>query len=92
MVADTREKIGATRLRPLNQPRPVRVRVNAEVPVAVEGSMVAAVAETWLIEDEWWRTKPIRRTYWRLTLENGSTIDVFWDHIGNSWYRQAYSG
>lgn len=93
MVADTRVANGAGKLRPLNQPRPVSVEVAANgTPLTVDGRTVEAIFETWRIEDEWWRTQPIRRMYWRLLLEAGRTVDVYRDNVRNLWYRQAYSG
>ncbi len=92
MVTDTRAASGARRLRQLNQPRPVSVEADANgTPTTVERRAVETVLETWHIEDEWWRSQPIRRVYWRLLLEDGRTIDVYRDSVGGSWYRQAYS-
>lgn len=92
MVADTGATGGIGRLRQLNQPRPATVQTDADgVPVAVESRTVEAIVETWRIEDEWWRAKPIRRIYWRLLLDDGRTVDVFRDHVKDGWYRQVYS-
>jgi nucleotidyltransferase/DNA polymerase involved in DNA repair len=96
VVADPRTTSGARRLRQLNQPRPVSVETDdSRTPVAVvlgQRRAVDAVLETWRIEDEWWRARPISRTYWRLLLEDGRTIDVYLDSVRDRWYKQAYSG
>jgi len=95
MVADTRTANGARRLNPLNQPRPASVETDdSGAPIALglgQRRAVEAVIETWRIEDEWWRAKPISRAYWRLLLEDGRTVDVYRDLVRNRWYRQAYS-
>lgn len=91
MVTDTRTPGGATRLRPLNQPRPVTVEAGNGAPVSVEGRAVEAVLQTWRIEDEWWRPQPVVRAYWRVVLEDGRTVDVYHDGVRGRWYRQAYS-
>ena len=82
----------AAPLRPLNQPRPVNVEADANgTPLNVERRAVEAVLETWRIDDEWWRSRPVSRAYWRLLLEDGRTVDVFRDVLRGRWYRQAYS-
>jgi hypothetical protein len=50
------------------------------------------VLETWRIDDEWWRARRVSRTYWRLFLEDGRTVDVYLDQARDKWYRQAYAG
>ncbi len=80
-------------MRALNQPRPVAVESGARrTPESVERRAVEAVLETWRIEDEWWRPQPVRRAYWRLLLEDGRTVDVYYDRVRERWYRQAYAG
>ena len=93
MVTDTGTPGGARRLRQLNQPRPSHVETLADgVPASIEGRAVESIIETWRIEDEWWRPQPVSRTYWRLLLEDGRTIDVYFDALRKRWYRQAYAG
>ena len=92
MVANSRTPGGPRRLRPLNQPRPAKVQADANgTPQAIEGRAVDAVLETWHIEDEWWRRQPIDRAYWRVLLQDGRTIDVYYDRLRKHWYRQTYS-
>ncbi len=65
MVAYSGASVCADRLRPLNQPRRIRVEVDARgYPIAVagsarirrhSGSRVAEVLDRWRIDDEWWR-------------------------------------
>jgi hypothetical protein len=51
---------------------------------------VETVLETWRIEDEWWRERPISRLYHRLLLEDGRTVDVYKSLRSGRWFRQAY--
>jgi hypothetical protein len=51
---------------------------------------VEAVLETWRIDDEWWRDRPISRLYSRLLLEDGRTVDVYQALRTGRWFRQAY--
>lgn len=85
----------APRLRPLNRPRPVRVEAGDDGrPIAVwlsgQRCAVEAVLETWRIDDEWWRSKPVSRTYWRVSLEDGRVIDIYRDLATGEWFRQSY--
>ncbi len=104
MVTDTRAASGggrpgltASRLRPLNSPRPLDVETDANgVPTCVylsgQRCAVDSVLETWRIDDEWWREQPVSRVYWRLFLENGCAVDVYRDVVRGRWYKQAYTG
>lgn len=88
-----RSHLTAGKLRSLNQPRAVSVQADENgVPVSVTNYAVEIVVETWRVEDEWWRPKAIDRRYWRLSLDDGRTLDVFYDAIRRRWYRQAYTG
>ena len=63
-------------------------------PVAVHLSIgrcvVKEVLETWRIDDEWWRERPVSRLYFSLLLEDGRTITVFQDAMNGHWALQAY--
>ena len=50
---------------------------------------VSEVANTWRIDEEWWR-KPISRLYFLLELENGMRLTVFLDLEQGGWYRQNW--
>lgn len=80
------------RLRPLNQPRAVRVVADgAGVPTRVQRNgtwrRVAGVLDVWRIDDEWWR-KPISRTYYSLVLESGAYLTAYHDLMRDRWYQQ----
>ncbi len=50
---------------------------------------VAAVHDTWRIDDEWWRDE-IARRYFVVELEGGRRLTVYHDLVENLWYAQPY--
>ncbi len=81
--------------RALNRPRPLRVEADAAgwpIAVYVSGQRLAveAVLETWRIDDEWWRERPVSRVYFRLALGDGRTVTVYQDLVSGRWARQDY--
>jgi len=104
MVAHPRAASGLRRVRPfdiaqsrpLNRPRPLRVEAGADgQPVAVwlsgQRCAVEAVLETWRIDDEWWRERPVSRLYFGLALEDGRTVTVYGDLLASGrWAQQSY--
>ena len=83
-------------LSPLNPPRVVDVATDAAgLPCAVmlrgRWVAVAAVEDSWRIDDEWWREE-ISRRYYCLALADGRLLTVFVDLIGGGWYAQRYDG
>lgn len=84
-----------SRLRALNRPQRTEVSVDdGGVPseVLLKGSWrrCARVEEVWRVEDGWWRPQPVRRTYFRLELEEGRLLTVYLDHLEASWWQQRY--
>lgn len=82
-----------TQGRPLNRPRPLRVEADEDGrPIAVWLSVrrygVEAVLETWRIDDEWWRQRPVSRLYYSLLLEDGRTVTVYRDIVSGGWAKQ----
>jgi len=51
---------------------------------------VEAVLETWRIDDEWWRERPVSRVYHSLLLEDGRTVTVYRDEVSGRWAKQVY--
>ncbi|MGE3797583.1 MAG: hypothetical protein AB7G88_07055 [Thermomicrobiales bacterium] len=92
MVKNPRAPARIDQLRPLNQPQPIRVEVEQNLPVALFGARqerqrIVDIHEVWCIDDEWWR-EPIHRRYYRIELENGSLRTIYSD--ANRWYEQKY--
>ena len=96
MVANPRTPARPHRLRPLREPRPIAVEADAEGrPVAVtlrpgERLRVTEVQDTWRIDDEWWRERPVSRVYYELALEDRRVVMVYRDLVGGRWARQSY--
>jgi hypothetical protein len=95
VVAHTGAAGGPGRLRPLNRPQPLRVEVGEDGrPGAVHLSgcrrIVEAVLESWRLDDEWWRERPLSRLYLRLLLKDGRTLTVYQNLVTGRWAKQAY--
>ena len=70
---------------------PVRVAVCADEhgrPLTVGDREVDAVRESWLIEDRWWTSSPMRRRYWEIVTTCGRNEVVFRDLRSGRWWRQ----
>jgi hypothetical protein len=95
VVADTGAANGAGRLRALNRPRAAKVEAaESGEPVALHVSGrrigIESVLEVWLVEDEWWRERPVSRMYYRVILEDGRVVDLYRALGSGRWYRQSY--
>jgi hypothetical protein len=78
------------RLRPLGQPRAVRVLAcDAGRPVRVRLANrwveVRGILESWRIDDEWWR-EPISRAYYALVLSTGAHLTLYHDLVTDRWF------
>jgi hypothetical protein len=60
---------------------------------------VLDVIEVWRIGEEWWRERPIRRTYFTVVLKEGRSVTVFRDELAatlagpgtdGGWFEQRY--
>ena len=75
--------------RRLAVPTQIAVRADAHGrPLAVAGREVEAVRESWLIEDRWWTSEPLRRRYWEVVTVDGRNEVVFRDLSSRQWWRQ----
>ena len=84
----------ASDLRPVNAPVPIVVETGADGEPAFvtwRGRRigVAAVADRWRTDDEWWRS-PISRLYRLLVLADDRLLTVFEDLLTGRWYVQHY--
>ena len=50
---------------------------------------ITSVEDLWEIADEWWRTVPLARRYYRVTTEDCRCTTIFRDLVGGGWYRQG---
>jgi hypothetical protein len=90
--------------RPISRPdvRGVRAAISSTAgdrPTTGQISEVIDISEIWRITEEWWRDTPIRRTYFRLVLDDGRPLTIFHDKrepseggIGvlGAWFEQRY--
>ena len=95
MVASKQTAEAGTKLRTLNRPRRIVVEIDeAGEPVAVHLSglrlAIESIVESWRIDDEWWREKPVSRLYRRVLLEDGRVVDVYQGLASGRWFRQTY--
>jgi CO dehydrogenase/acetyl-CoA synthase delta subunit len=75
--------------RRIGEPRAARVQADDHgVPLEVDGRIVDAVRESWLIEDRWWTDQPLRRRYWEVVTTCGRNVVVFCELQERRWYRQ----
>jgi hypothetical protein len=51
---------------------------------------VTAIEDRWEINEEWWRTRPLSRTYYRVLLEDGQALTLYRDMLNGRWYSQRY--
>lgn len=83
----------AHQLRPLNQPRPLRVATDAGRIAAIGDGVdlveVESVQDRWRVAAEWWRD-PIRRRYYRVRTVHGGMRTIYYDVIRDGWFEQAY--
>jgi hypothetical protein len=75
--------------RALNHPRPTRVRWRDGMPARVDSEAIESLRESWLVEDRWWTSQPLRRRYWELVGERGRNVTVFHDLCSGRWFIQG---
>ena len=93
MVKNTRKTISSDDLRPLNLPIPTNVVIDEyELPVAINMNgkwvYVERINDAWQISDEWWRDKPIIRSYFECLTKDTNRVTLFRDIIFDIWYLQ----
>ena len=93
MVKNPGKKTSLSRIRSLNRPQPVQVEEDNDCrPSAIVSrgrrARVTSIEDVWEIVDEWWRTDPIARRYYRVAVQGGTTTTVFRDLTSGAWYEQ----
>ena len=72
----------------------IRVSDTGEPPAVMVGSSwlpVTRVRRPWLLDQMWWRSKPVIRTYYQVVPEDGPPITMFLDLTSGQWFRQEFS-
>jgi hypothetical protein len=52
---------------------------------------IAAIHDTWRIDDEWWRDE-IARRYFLVELQGGRRLTLYQDLVTRDWFAQPYDG
>jgi len=80
--------------KPVNNPEPVPVKEGAAGFPAQVGlpkwQTIAEVEDRWRIDDEWWRSQPVSRLYFKVRLDSGQQLIIYRDLISYNWYQQLY--
>lgn len=75
--------------KPLAPPRLAHVAAGSDGrPAALEGALVTSIREEWVVEDRWWTSRPLRRRYFELVLDDGRCAVVFRDLVTGRWASQ----
>lgn len=77
----------------MNLPAPVAAEMDGNsLPVRLRLSdkalKVAAIEDTWRIDEEWWRETPVSRVYYKVTLADGRILTIFRDMGTGRFFRQ----
>ena len=96
MVTNPRKKTSTRRIRPLNQPIPIKIIEDGngkpkKVGMPRYTTRINSIQDTWEIIDEWWCPNPIERRYYKVVLEEDVVITIFKDLISTRWYEQNYA-
>jgi hypothetical protein len=84
------------------QPLELLVPRRGAAPLALQSSTadtrlhtVEAIEEVWRVAEEWWRERPVGRTYVRLLVDGGRPLTIYRDELGlgdgPAWYLQRYA-
>jgi len=95
MVGNTRAASDTRRIRRLKTPSAIEVEASEEgVPLRLRlGSVwqdVTLVRRPWRIDQQWWRSEPVRRDYFRVAPGDGPPLTVYHDLVSGEWCRQEY--
>ena len=87
------DPLGRDAMRPLQMPRPVEVREDADGdPVSLRldrrWTDVAGIDDRWTF-DLWWLPEPVSRAYYQIDSGDGRRMTLFRDQRDDRWYRQV---
>lgn len=49
---------------------------------------VESIIDTWYVDDGWWTSTPLRRTYFACQLQSGMRVVAVWDIVARHWLMQ----
>ena len=87
------DPLGREGFRPVSTPIAIEVREGSDgEPIAARignrWHRIAHVEDAWSF-DLWWMPRPMTRTYYRVSREDGRLLTMFLDHMDGCWYRQT---
>ena len=87
------DSLGREGFRPISTPTAIEVREGPdgepiEVRTGNRWHRIAHVEDAWSF-DLWWMPRPMTRTYYRVSREDGRLLTMFLDHMDSCWYRQT---
>lgn len=95
MVPSSRAAVRPDHVHTLKLPSPIEVALHdgsgapRRILARQRWREVEAVLDSWLVETEWWRPRPVRRRYFQVGLTDGGMLTCFQDLLDARWYAQA---
>ena len=94
MVENTGKALHVGAYKQVNTPEPIAVEKDSNgFPVTIKLSpwqSVITIEDHWRIDDEWWRSEPVSRLYFKVQLASEQQLMLYHDLMADSWYRQSY--
>jgi hypothetical protein len=94
VVKDTGKTLHVGAFKPVNTPEEISVEENLDgFPLAFKDKRrqgISVIEDMWRLDEEWWRTEPLSRSYFSVILASGQKIIIFKNLLNNLWYRQTY--
>lgn len=73
---------------PSTRGRRLKASSTQESPKLQPKLQIVSIDNTWKIDEEWWREKPIARMYYQVTTEDGRRLTLFRDQTTGEWHQQ----
>jgi hypothetical protein len=95
MVSPARGAPDTRRVRRLAEAQPIEVEATVSdaprrVRLGARWLEVNLARDPWCVNQLWWRSDPVRRTYYRVTPADGPPFTIYYDEVTGDWYRQEY--
>ena len=95
MVGNTGRAADTHRIRRLKPPRVVEVEASEEgVPARLRLGRAwqdaTPARRPWRVDQHWWRGEEVSRLYYRVLLEDGQPLTLYFDIINGGWFQQEY--
>jgi hypothetical protein len=95
MVRHTRTTADTRRIRRLKTPHAIEVEAASDgIPLRVrfggDWQDVSLLRRPWRIDQHWWRHEPVRRDYYRVAPQDGTSLTIYHDLVSGEWAQQEY--